>query len=36
VGYSLAKRTAAGLQLRRLVQAAIRGRHTQQAAETAG
>src|SRR5689334_10275899 len=32
VDYSLAKRTEAGLQLHRLVQAAIRGRHTRQAA----
>lgn len=35
VDYSLAKRTEAGLQLHRLVQAAIRARHTRQAAETA-
>jgi hypothetical protein len=36
VDYSLAKRTPAGLQLHRLVQAAIRARHTRQAAaETA-
>jgi TIR domain/NB-ARC domain len=37
VDYSLAKRTPAGLQLHRLVQAAIRGRHARQAAAgTAG
>ena len=32
VDYSLAKRTQAGLQLHRLVQAAIRARHARQAA----
>ncbi len=35
VDYSLAKRTAAGLQLHRLVQAAIRARHAQHARQLA-